>query len=181
MYVESSGEVEVECPSCGGKAVLREAVYDLPNVGKAVLASVTCARCGFRRSDMIPLRVRQRRRVYYAVSRVEDLNAKVLRSSVATIEIPELGISITPGAAAQFIVTNVEGVLRLVQDAAKSIEVLEGAPTDFVAFIERLAREGGRFTLIIDDPWGISFVEPPQRVKASKMLLEEVEAGGLRG
>ncbi|MEM0042512.1 MAG: ZPR1 zinc finger domain-containing protein [Thermofilaceae archaeon] len=177
VYVESSEELEVDCPLCGGKAVLREATYDLPNVGRALLASLTCTRCGYRRADLVPLHTYRRRRIYYTVSDPEDLNARVLRSSVATVEIPELGVSITPGAGAHFIVTNVEGILRLVQDAAKSIEVLGEGSTGFVDTIERLISRGGRFTLIIDDPWGVSFVEPPKEARACKVLLEEVEAG----
>lgn len=169
----------MECPLCGARAVLREVLYELPSIGRTLLVSVTCPSCGYRRSDIAPLQVRKRRRVYYRVEGPEDLNARVLRSSVAIIEIPELGVSITPGAAGQFTVTNVEGVLRLVQDAAKSIEVLEGGAVNFIAAVEDLISKGGRFTLIIDDPWGISYIESLSGSEGCKLLIEEVEGGAI--
>ncbi len=175
VYSDMSSECTVECPMCKGSAYLREALYEVPGVGRVLLTSLVCPRCGFRKSDMIPLQVRRRRRIYYRVESAEDLNARVVRSSVASVEIPELGISITPGAAGQFTVTNVEGILHLVKDAAKSAEVLEGERFGFAERVERLIREGGRFTVIIDDPWGISTIEPPEGSGSCKLIVEEVE------
>jgi len=175
VYAESSEVLETTCPTCGARATLREVIYELPSIGKALLVSMSCPHCGYRRSDVIPLQIRSRRRIYYRVEDPEDLYAKVVRSSVASIEIPQLGVSITPGIAGQFTVTNVEGVLRMVQDAAKSIEVLEGRGTDFVEAVERIVREGGHFTLIIDDPWGISCIEPILSGGRCKVLIEIVE------
>lgn len=174
VFTEESRAIKVECPTCGKEAELREIVYELPSVGRTLLVSLSCPHCGYRKSDIVPLQVRRRRRIYYRVERIEDLNARVVRSSVASIEIPELGISITPGLAGQFTVTNVEGILRLVQDAVKSIEILVGTTSSFTDVIERLIKEGGKFTVIIDDPWGISTVEPPGEGRGCKLLVEEV-------
>lgn len=178
VFTEESRTANVECPVCGREAELREIVYELPNVGRTLMVSFSCPYCGYRKSDVVPLQVRRRRRIYYRVEGIEDLNARVVRSSVATIEIPELGISITPGLAGQFVITNIEGVLRLVQDAAKSIEVLENTASGFTDFIERLIKEGGKFTMIIDDPWGVSVIEPPRESGGCKLLIEEVSEEG---
>lgn len=178
VYARSSAEFRTECPLCGAEAVVRESVYELPSVGEAVLVSFTCTKCGYRRSDVVPCRVRRHVRIYYAVESPENLYARVVRSSVATIEIPELGVSVTPGAAATMLVTNVEGILRMIQDAARSIQVLEGGAEGFVRRLEEIIEKGGRFTLIIDDPWGLSSIEPPEGACTAKMLVEEVEGGG---
>ena len=172
VYAQSSEELRVECPVCGSEAILRESLYELPQVGRAILVSITCRACGYKRADVVPCEVRRRVRIYYAVDSPEDFNARVVRSSAASVEIPELGISITPGAAASMVVTNVEGVLRMVQDAALSIEVLQGGAKHFADEIEEIIKKGARFTLIIDDPWGISSIEPRG---SAKLIVEEVE------
>jgi len=173
VYAQSSEELRVECPVCRSEAVLRESLYELPKVGRALLVSVVCPACGYKRADVVPCEVRKRVRLYYAADSLEDLYARVIRSSVASIEIPELGVSVTPGIAAPMVVTNVEGVLRTIQDAALSIEILEGGAKSFVEELDEVIKRGARFTLIIDDPWGISSIEPPE--DSAKLIVEEVE------
>jgi len=173
VYAESSGEFSVECPICGSEAIVRESLYELPRVGKAVLVSVVCKVCGYKRSDVVPCKVKKRIRIYYVVDSLEDLNARVIRSAAATVEIPELGVSVTPGAVASTVVTNVEGILRMIQDAALSIEVLEGEAKGFAERLEKIVEKGGRFTLIIDDPWGLSSIDPLKN--SAKLIVEEVE------
>lgn len=160
-HSEDYREFYSQCPICSSRAVYREAVYELPRVGRALLASLTCPKCGYKRSDVTPLSVRKRVRIYYAAETAEDLNARVFRSSAASIEIPELGVVITPGVAAQMTVANVEGVLQMVLDTVRSLEVLEGRGSEFAKRLKEVIRKGGRLTLIIDDSWGISWIEPP--------------------
>jgi ZPR1 zinc finger protein len=173
VYAESSGEFRVKCPVCGSEAIVRESLYELPRVGKAFLVSVVCKVCGYKRSDVVPCKVKKRVRIYYAVDSLEDLDARVVRSAAATVEIPELGVYATPGAAASTVITNVEGILRMIQDAALSIEVLEGGAKGFAERLEEIIGKGGRFTLIIDDPWGLSSIEPPKN--SANLMVEEVE------
>lgn len=173
VYAESSEEFRVECPVCGSEASMRESVYELPKVGRAILVSIVCKVCGYKRSDVVPCEAKRRVRLYYAADSLEDLNVRVVRSAAATVEIPELGVSVSPGAAASTVITNVEGILRMIQDAALSIEVLEGGAKSFVESLEEVIEKGGRFTLIIDDPWGLSSIEPSKN--AAKLIVEEVE------
>ncbi|MCS7105153.1 MAG: ZPR1 zinc finger domain-containing protein [Thermofilaceae archaeon] len=175
LYASECNNFSIRCAFCGSEAVVQETVYELPKIGKALLVSVHCAGCGYRRREVVPIEVRKRKRTYYLVESGEDLNAKVIRGNAASIEIPELGISVTPGAAATLTVTNIEGLLRMFQDAAKSIEVLEKKETPFVNQLEDIIKNGGRFTLIIDDPLGISSIEPPSDRCKLKLLIEEVE------
>lgn len=175
VYASEGSNFSIQCAFCGSEAVVQEIVYELPKVGKALLVSVHCAGCGYRRREVVPIEIRKRKRIYYLVESGEDLNAKVVRGNAASIEVPELGISVTPGAAATLTVTNVEGLLRMFQDAAKSIEVLEKKETPFVNQLEDIIKNGGHFTLIIDDPMGISSIEPPSDRCKLKLLIEEVE------
>lgn len=175
-YAEEEHEFEIECSYCGAMVRVREVVYRLPRVGRTLLVARRCPRCGYRRSEAVPLEARGRVRVYYRVEGVRDLYARVIRSNLASIEVPELGASITPGAAAPMVVTNVEGVLRLFLEAVKSLEVLGENVGGAERKLKRLAEEGGRFTLVLDDPLGISSVEPPAGVKGGvKVIVERVE------
>jgi len=179
IYAESSGEFRVECPICGSEAIVRESLYELPRVGKAVLVSVVCKVCGYKRTDVVPCKVKKRIRIYYAVDSLEDLNARVIRSAAATVEIPELGVSVTPGAAASTVATNIEGILRMIQDAVLSFEVLEGGAKGFAERLGKIIEKGGRFTLIIDDPWGLSSIDPLKN--SAKLIVEEVEGSTNEG
>ncbi|RLE87569.1 MAG: hypothetical protein DRJ96_04035 [Thermoprotei archaeon] len=175
-YAEEVYEFEMECPYCGAPMQVREVVYRMPRIGRTLLVSKRCPTCGHRRSEVVPLEARGRVRVYYRVEGPQDLYARVIRSNVASIEVPELGASITPGAAAPMIVTNIEGILRLFLEAVKSLEVMGEDVGDAEEELRRLAEEGGRFTLVLDDPLGISSVEPPKGVRRSgKVIVERVE------
>ncbi|MCD6358031.1 MAG: ZPR1 zinc finger domain-containing protein [Thermoproteales archaeon] len=175
-YAEEVYEFEMECPYCGAPMQVREVVYRMPRIGRTLLVSKRCPTCGYRRSEVVPLEARGRVRVYYRVEGARDLYARVIRSNVASIEVPELGASITPGAAAPMVVTNIEGILRLFLEAVKSLEVMGEDVGDAEEELRRLAEEGGRFTLVLDDPLGISSVEPPKGVRRSgKVIVERVE------
>ncbi|RLE69960.1 MAG: hypothetical protein DRJ43_03065, partial [Thermoprotei archaeon] len=107
---------------------------------------------------------------------LRDLYARIIRSNVASIEIPELGVSISPGAIAPLMITNVEGLLYMVLEAIKSLQVLgEGGSGEALDTVKRLLERGGRFTLILDDPMGLSSIEPPGGVSSGKVIVEVVE------
>ena len=175
-YAEEVYEFEMECPYCGASMRVREVVYRMPRVGRTLLVSRRCPACGYRRSEVVPLEARGRVRVYYRVDEPRDLYARVVRSNAASIEVPELGASITPGAAAPMVVTNVEGVLHLLLEAVKSLEVMGEDVGNAEETLRRLIEEGGRFTLVLDDPLGISNIEPPEGMRrGGKVIVEKVE------
>ncbi|RLE97828.1 MAG: hypothetical protein DRJ57_04150 [Thermoprotei archaeon] len=175
-YAEKVYEFKIECPYCGASMQVREVVYRMPRVGRTLLVSKRCPACGYRRSEVVPLEARGRVRVYYRVEGPRDLYARVIRSNLTSIEVPELGASITPGAAAPMVVTNIEGILHLFLEAVKSLKVMGEDVGDAEEELRRLAEEGGRFTLVLDDPLGISSVEPPEGVRRSgKVIVERVE------
>ena len=86
--------------------------------------------CGFRHSDTILLTQKEPVRFTLQVTSIEDLDARVIRSSSGTIRIPELGVDIEPGFASESYISNVEGVL----------DRIEGV----VGFATRSAREAGK-------------------------------------
>lgn len=100
------------CPFCNKKALsLSEEDLDIPFFGKVFLFGMNCEACKYRKSDVEVAEQREPTRWMLEVKSKDDLNARVIRSSVGVIKIPHVG-SIEPGPDAEGFVTNVEGVLE---------------------------------------------------------------------
>ncbi|MEM1538082.1 MAG: ZPR1 zinc finger domain-containing protein [Candidatus Nezhaarchaeales archaeon] len=152
------------CPSCGREAlVVNELVHDIPRFGKMLLVSMVCRFCGYRKSDVMSLEFKEPVRYEYRVSSVKDLSVRVIRSSTATIRIPELNAEIRPGPASEGFISNIEGVLHRIRDAVNLI-IRSGEPEDVEKAQEvlrkmELALNGKlAFTLVLEDPYGNSYV-----------------------
>jgi len=173
------------CPVCGASIPFSWETSDIPHFGEAMIIAGVCD-CGYRHSDTILLTQKEPVRFRMAVKSVDDLNARVIRSSSGTLRIPELGVDIEPGFASECYISNVEGVLDRVEGVVgfatrsareacsaeatkKGEEILEKIS---------LARQG-RFplTLILEDPLGNSAIDCE---KAERMLLSPEQAAGLK-
>ena len=175
QYYEKREEYESICPVCHSTIKIIETIYQMPKIGWVLIVSFKCNECGFKKTDTLPLQLRNHRRIYLRIEDKADLYTKLVRSSSASIFIPELGVEIRPGPITPFTITNVEGLLHRVLDALKSLEVLgEEVNEDVRAMFERIIDEGGEITIIIDDPWGISMIEPIGP-GGGKIIMEEVE------
>jgi len=72
----------------------------------------------------------------------------------------------------------VEGIVQKILDVVERAKILgEEVDETVVEKIKRAAEEGG-ITLIVDDPWGVSAIEPPEKYDG-KVIIEEV--GGESG
>ena len=176
IYGKIIDEYETECPICiVGRMHVREVEYELPHVGKALIISKKCTRCGYKKNDIIPLNIKKHQRIYIRIEKTQDLYTKILRSPTATIYIPELGLELRPGIDAEMFITNIEGILHLFIDALKRIEIL--AQTDTSQAQEKIAQaldSGTSYTVIIDDPQGTSTVlDRPN--SATQITIEYVE------
>ena len=139
--------------------------------------------CGFRHSDTILLTQKEPVRFTLQVTSIEDLDARVIRSSSGTLRIPELCVDIEPGFASESYISNVEGVLDRIEGvvsfATRSAREANSpeATRKGEEILERinLARTG-RFplTLIIEDPLGNSAIDHEKAVKST--LPDEVAA-----
>lgn len=179
-YAEEVYEFRNTCPICGYKNFsIKEAVYNVPNIGKLLIVTRFCSSCGFKRVEEFPLTKKRRRRIYYKVKRRDDLYAKVIRSNMATVEIVEVDSSISPGIQAPLYITNVEGIVHKFLDVLKSMEVLSVSEQrteqlkETRKILESMLKPSVSYTLIIDDPLGVSDIIPLN--KLSKVLIEEVE------
>jgi zinc finger protein len=171
------------CPNCGkGELLLEEAVEEDITFGDLLLSVVRCESCGYKNSDITFLRERTPIAIRIKVRSLRDLKSKVARSGSATIRIPELGIRITPGQAAEGYVSNVEGVLERVETVLQAIlPTLSGKHEKKAAAVLkdlRKARDGKkRLTIELKDPSGNSAIMAMDQgsVKERRLTKRELD------
>ncbi|HLF17051.1 MAG TPA: ZPR1 zinc finger domain-containing protein [Candidatus Thermoplasmatota archaeon] len=173
---------EATCPACDGRGLeyTTESI-DLPFLGESLEILLRCLRCGYRHTDFVLTASHEPTRYTYQVAAADDMMVRVVRSSSGTVRIPELGISIEPGAASEAFISNVEGILvrvervldQLLRDADD-----EAARRRILDLQERLAAlregKGGRVTLVLEDPFGNSRILAEGAV-AERIPNEEAE------
>jgi len=149
------------CPVCGRKElIVEDYLYEMPLVGKVLISVGKCRNCNYKHNDVRAVESYGPQRISFKVDGPEDLGVLVIRSASATIKIPDLGIEITPGPAAQGFITTVEGVLDRVLEI---LDVMKDDPEAKKEEVEKRekeileAKEGKRkFILIIEDLEGVS-------------------------
>lgn len=168
------------CPICAAQMDFNWETQEIPHFGEAMLIAGVCG-CGFRHSDTILLSQKEPVRYALMVSCLDDLNARVIRSTSGTIRVPELGIDVEPGPASEAYISNIEGVLdRIVSvvefatRSARDAGDLEKADRGH-EILENLAktREGQfNLTVVIEDPLGNSAIDSE---KAERFALTDEE------
>jgi len=162
-------EYSVRCPLCGGTINVSEYLYEAPCVGKLILAAGKCGVCGYRWSDVRLAESHGFKRIRMVVEKPGDLNALVIRSSTASIKIPELGVEINPGYGSTGYITTVEGVVRDIYDKTQFICSDEDAPRENclekLELINRALNGALRFTIILEDPMGVSKIVSDKAVE----------------
>lgn len=164
-YGKKLGEYSTQCPVCErGVMTVQEVEYEVPSLGPVLLVSKKCSKCGFRQSDIVPLRGGRRTRLYLRVETPAEYKTKVVRSPYAQVMIPELGMLMSPGAAAQTFITNIEGLLQIFLEALESYEVLEGVEVEPLKrkLKSIMESQSTSITVVLDDPEGVSaFIPEP--------------------
>ncbi len=153
------GEEFTRCINCGSpnfKVSLY--VYEAPLAGTVLIECGVCYNCNYRKSDVSMLTFGEPRTMKMVVKSPDDLKVMVVKSSTATVDIPELGIEILPGVAAYGYLTTIEGILEKVlevipQDCYEREECVEK-----VNLIKEAMNGSIPFTLIIKDPLGRSAI-----------------------
>lgn len=101
-----------KCPTCKKNTLtLIEETYNIPNFGKCFLMSMSCSNCHFHKADVEAEERKPPCKYTFTIKNKSDLNIKVIKSSEATVKIPQLRLSVTPGSSSIGYITNIEGVL----------------------------------------------------------------------
>jgi zinc finger protein len=164
--------------------VVSEICYEFPGFGNVYLLSVICGNCGFKHADVMEVNPHQDPlRITVLVEEPDDVNHLVVRSSYATIKMPELGVRITPGPYAQGVISTIEGFLHRAKEIVEflaSSELDEEQMGKCSEILDKLtaAIEGRlKFTFIIEDPSGLSTVVP-KCGRTAKIIKEPLRVEG---
>jgi len=140
--------------------------------------------CSFRFADTMILTQKEPVRYEMTVETIDDLDARIVRSTSGTIRIPELGIEVEPGMISDSYVTNIEGVLDRIQNvvitASKWVKDDEEKYAISQNILKKMndARLGKqKLTIIIEDPLGNSAIISDKAI--SKTLTPD-EASDLK-
>lgn len=135
---------------------------NIPFFGEVMHITTICE-CGFRYSDTLILS--QHDPVHYEmkVRSIDDLDARVVRSTSGTIRIPEFGVEIEPGPASESFISNVEGVIERVEEILGMVtrwgeEEKTARALELLSNIEKTRAGEYEITLVIDDPLGNSAI-----------------------
>ena len=177
-------EISFKCPSCEkGNIKILKTTYDVPDGDKMLLIKFECNICNFTNNDIIPLTTHNiPGKMTLRVSNENDLKSKIYRSPVSRLEIPELELFVEPGPRADFYYTNVEGILFRFENAVsiyhKNLDDDDVQIEEIEKILQDLhkALEGDfKFTLIITDKGGGSYIIPEDESKYSFEKLENNE------
>jgi zinc finger protein len=173
----------LQCPCCDSEnMIINQTEYNVEHFGSVLLDITKCPKCGYRHTDVLPRERKEPTLIQARIDSLADLDTKVIKSSTATVKIPEFGAAITPGPNSEGFITNVEGVLAKAEDALTFM--LSSAEPERVKDGENLlkqirkARESEpRFTIIIEDPLGNSGLvsSNPSKVEKRKLTVEELK------
>ncbi len=179
---------EVSCPVCGYKPIIMtQQLYSVPFFNEIAMFHMECPKCHFSHNDVFAVEQQPPARWTLKVKTISDLSIRVIRSSSGTFTIPEFGIKVEPGPAADSFISNVEGVLYRIMPAVEM--AIKFAETDEAVMRGRTvlkmiheAIEGKlEFTLIMEDPNGISSILPDDLSKVKYEVLTPEEASKLKG
>lgn len=150
------------CPMCCKELITNWVPDNIPFFGEVMHITTICE-CGFRYSDTLILS--QHDPVHYEmkVRSIDDLDARVVRSTSGTIRIPELGVEIEPGPASESFISNVEGVIERVEEILGMVtrwgeEDKTARALELLSNIEKTRAGEYEITLVIDDPLGNSAI-----------------------
>lgn len=158
----------VLCASCGFESLeVKEVYVDIPKLGRVIIISMLCTKCGYRVNDIIPLEYKGPSKIEYKVKCLKDLSARVIRSKGSKIIIPELGLELTPGPRAETFITNIEGVLDRFLWIAEhlyntSSGITKNKAKDVIEKIKQAMNVEFEFTVIMEDELGNSAIIPPE-------------------
>jgi zinc finger protein len=167
---EGPTRIESLCMNCHDNGVTNLLLTKIPFFKEVILMSFRCKHCGFRNNEIqFGGTIADRGCIYkLVITDKADLNRQVVKSDSASIYIPELDFEIPPltqkgtlNTIEGFIAQAIDGITQD-QEERKQIAPEVAAQIDaFVAKLEALKQGDKKFTFIIDDPAGNSFVENP--------------------
>lgn len=100
------------CHFCNEKKLtLTEETYNIPHFGRCFLMTMSCSNCHFHKSDVEAEERKDPIKITFTIEDKKDLNVRVIKSSEATVKIPQMKMDVRPSIASSGYLSNIEGVL----------------------------------------------------------------------
>ncbi|MGP3667073.1 MAG: ZPR1 zinc finger domain-containing protein [Candidatus Bathyarchaeota archaeon] len=165
------------CSVCrNGEVKVSQVVERIPYFGAVAIITFICKSCDFKMNDVVCLELQEPREYVLHVKSPEDLKAKIIKSNTGFIEIPELKVEVRPGPASQGFISNVEGLLTRVEEAAKVLASEGDAYENFILKLKDAKEAKIPFTVILKDPYGNSaIISEGKNLKVRRLSDLEVE------
>ena len=153
------------CPFCNKKKLsLIEDVTEVPYFGKTYLFSMRCEECDFKKADVEAEKPKDPLKTTYEVKSDKDMSIRVVKSSYATVKIPQLRMEMSPGPASIGFITNIEGVLNKFKEVIESEKEIADDDADktkcknLLKKIWKIKRGDIPIKIVIEDPTGNSAI-----------------------
>jgi len=102
-----------KCPFCFKNTLtLMEDETEVPYFGKVFVFSMECSNCNARQADVEAVEPKEASKYTFTIESEKDLEVRLVKSSGATIKVPQLKMTITPGPASEGYISNIEGLLN---------------------------------------------------------------------
>src|SRR3989344_1110239 len=136
------------CPICLEKRLsLTEDEMEIPFLGKTFVFSMHCEGCGFHKADIEAAEMKDSCKLTFTIVKEEDMKVRVVKSSEATIRVPQLHMTVTPGPASEGYISNIEGLLnrfeKVIEDERESSEE-ENAKTTAKNLLKKIRKVKSR-------------------------------------
>ena len=173
MTNENSTKIENQpCPMCNAnKLNLIESETEVPFFGQVYVFSMDCSNCKYKKADIEAAEQKEPSKYVLEVSSEEDLNARFIKSSRATVKIPRI-TTITPGPASEGYISNIEGVLKkvkgIIEQKKESLEEKSDRikAIKLIKKINKILFGQEKIKITIEDPSGNSAIISEKAVKS---------------
>ncbi|XP_074633518.1 zinc finger protein ZPR1-like isoform X2 [Acropora palmata] len=181
---EESGVTSIEslCVSCEENGTTRLLLTRIPFFREVVISSFDCPHCGYSNNEVQSAgRIQDNGcKVTLSVQSEKDLSRQVIKSDAASFIIPELEFE-SPAFTQKGELNTIEGLLEKAvsglqqgQPVRKIIDPITADKIDSIILLLTKCKEGQmKFTLVVDDISGNSFIENPHAPEKDPLMKVE--------
>ena len=120
-----------KCPFCFQETLtLIEDETEIPYFGKVFLFSMDCSNCKAHKADVEAADMKEPTKYTITVESEKDMEIRVIKSSNATVKIPQMRMSVTPGPASIGYISNIEGLLDRFKEIIESEKEIAEEPEE---------------------------------------------------
>ncbi len=168
------------CPFCLENALtLTEDSTEVPYFGRVYLFSMKCSACSFSKADVEAEEQKDPVKVTFTVQSEKDMAVRVVKSSNATVKIPQMRMTVSPGPASVGYVSNIEGLLDRFVEVIKSEQGVAEEDEEkrrcklLLKKIWRVKNGDDPLKIIIEDPSGNSVIIS-DKAKVEKLKVKDI-------